>query len=317
MCKLLVVCQDALDPIYMDLWKGDMTNHHSILRRKAVVEDNGVINTWPIWTTFATGEPRNKHGITTFCKTKADGRKRMWNREDVKTQRSIIYRQLNNMGLSVGWWALPVTSNPVEEINGFMVAENIGPFIGVYPEEIEDDINIDNEMWLNLYSHRVFGENNIPSPKKWQDMSKAYMQDVKAFMSSVTESVIRIYAKIPVDVLFVYYNKIDRIGHQCMNMEWIMRECYREADRNLASLLDATQPDDVMVISDHGMGVNPPRVVEVNYPHSSLYSGKNHTYLAGNHRNPGFIGSTSDVLDPRKYRMTGVKQLIMKHIQGD
>jgi len=311
--RLLVVCQDALDIHFYRKWQKQMPAHVDVMQSASVVADNGVISTWPIWTTFASGVSREKHGITTFCKTE-NGTRRMWRRDDINEAGfPLVFQQLNDMGLSVGWYALPVTSDPPCEINGFMVSSSVGVTgmeSGVnltWPEEAAQMLRVNRDMFNRVFSHRTFGSR--PSPNAWKRASQRYLEDALKYEIATTESFIALAKEYDVDVGFVYFDKTDRIGHQCMDQPSIMLEMYRGCDNNLAKLRNELKPDHTMIISDHGMGVIPRRIVPINFPAQSK-PGLDKTYIAGDHRNPGIIGGDF-TLNKASYKMAAVKSIIL------
>jgi predicted AlkP superfamily phosphohydrolase/phosphomutase len=74
-----------------------------------------------IWTSIATGKPREDHGIRGFSKKiEGEKRRRLYNSLDRKTK--AFWEILSDYGKSVavvGWWM----TYPVEEVNGVMVAQ--------------------------------------------------------------------------------------------------------------------------------------------------------------------------------------------------
>lgn len=311
MMKMLVVCQDSLDPIYYERYSRMLPNSARVFPSAfSTVQDNGVISTWPIWTTFATGVPRNRHGINRMCKL-VNGKDVMWTRKDIPAGIPIMYQQINNMGLSVGWYGLPVTATPVEELNGFMVSDRIGVTVEVWPKESMDLMKVNRFVWEKVFDHRGFDKK--PTPEEWEAKSLQYAEAACEYEQLTTESFIGLCRKHNIDVGFVYYDKLDRVGHQCADNFKVMSMMYRNHDEMLGRLVDELSPEIVVVISDHGMGPVKKYITTVNFP---LHENQNmrNTYLAGNHRNPGLLMSNKRgmFVPSQLYRMTEVKPILLE-----
>jgi len=301
--KLLVVCEDAFDIGFYRSIKKKMPVHNRIMRYVSTVYDNGVISTWPIWTTFATGKTRDVHGITKFC-TVENGKRRMWNRNDISKEAfPLLYQKINKLGYSVGWYALPVTSSPPDSgINGFMVGADVGLNNKSYPEV---NFHVNLEMYDSIFSHRAFSV----EPDDWNERCERYLNDAIAFERANADTFIEAALKYDVDVGFVYFDKLDRLGHQCMDIIPIMNEMYMAYDENLGKLLDALSPERVIVISDHGMQIIPRKVVDINFP-AQPDPNMNKTYISGDHRYPGIFGTSFEVRH-NNYHMADVYGIIL------
>lgn len=244
-----------------------------------------------IWTSMATGKPRERHGIRGFLRragrepvlyTNRDRRtKAFWNVASEAGRRVAV----------VGWWM----TWPVEKVNGVMVAQTNTveaaevaggrtPWKGslregeggqVYPPERTAemlDVLADVDASLDEELERVFGGFRHPlgplEQHLWESCAWAFRADAT-------------YARIarrlleddgPFDVLAVYLGGPDVVGHRF----WRYRDpaLYRqppspEQVENLGGVIDdytahvdgvigalvAAAPDDarVIVVSDHGM----------------------------------------------------------------
>lgn len=63
-------------------------------------------------------------------------------------------------------------------------------------------------------------------------------------------------ARFNVDVLFVGIVMLDRMGHAFAHHYWTMRDAHKHVDRLLGRLVDITEPENIVVFSDHGMDVS-------------------------------------------------------------
>ena len=232
-----------------------------------------------LWNSIATGRPASAHGVLGFTEPVPDGPgvrpvastsrrcKALWN---ILTQQSMVSKV-------VGWYA----SHPAEPIRGAMVSNQIafgrdeGPLAplprgAVHPAEMADPLaecrvhpsEIDASAILPFIpdAARIADSQSSRIPK---------LQDMLAQTASVHAMALRLIEQDDWDLAAVYYEGIDRFGHEFMEFHppkmahvsdadfEAYRHCmtgiYRFHDMLLEALLDAAgQRTAVMLVSDHG-----------------------------------------------------------------
>jgi predicted AlkP superfamily phosphohydrolase/phosphomutase/Flp pilus assembly protein TadD len=232
-----------------------------------------------LWNSIATGRPASAHGVLGFTEPVPDGPgvrpvastsrrcKALWN---ILTQQSMVSKV-------VGWYA----SHPAEPIRGAMVSNQMafgrdeGPLAplppgSVHPAELADALaecrvhpsEIDASAILPFIpdAARIADSPSSRIPK---------LQDMLAQTASVHAMALRLIEQDDWDLAAVYYEGIDRFGHEFMEFHppkmahvsdadlEAYRHCmtgiYRFHDMLLEALLDAAgQRTAVMLVSDHG-----------------------------------------------------------------
>ena len=234
-------CWEYLEPLLQ-------TNQMPRLRQLMDAGISGTMHsTMPPWTptawaTLVTGKNPGKHGVFdmtyrrpgTYDFTPTNAGKRVgtpfWNR-------------LNDAGLRVGLVNIPFTYPPTP-LDGFMVngfgtpdsAENV-----TYPAELLN--------WIKQQFERF--EPAVPAKFLQSAPPEEILEREKVHQSYQVEIAVEMAKRYQTDVLTINLMLTDHANHKMPHMEQV-QEAYRLADLDLGQLIDTFQPDNVMLISDHG-----------------------------------------------------------------
>lgn len=280
---LLVVGADGLDPTttnYM-LEKGYMPTVAELLTDGAEMDvcasrlsGNPVPHTGPAWTTIYTGLTEHEHGITQGG----------WVQGNVSLERHYehtVFSDLIEAGYRTGTFTMPITFPAVTDeedgswmLSGFpAVADDEDDTRIVAPSEMHDQIEIDyNKIQSELLNPD--GERSL-SVKKWAAAERYKRQEILP----------RFTDERPVDVLFYGTQIADTMCHRASYFPpyldgiarraaaasndafgWALqpprlgskvwreevRQAYRVVDSIIADLIEAHNPDRLLVVSDHG-----------------------------------------------------------------
>lgn len=233
-----------------------------------------------LWTSIATGKRPSQHGILGFVEPLADG---SGVRSSASTSRQCraLWNIASENGLRsnvVGWYA----THPVEEIGGCVVSNQFDipttnnpadwsiPPNSVYPELMAHELaqfrvhpaEIDAHAILPFIPHAA----EIDQSKDEQIVRLRKLIAQTASIHAVTTHLIE---QTQWDLTCVYYEGIDRFGHEFMQYhppamkgvsardvelyQDVMVGCYRWHDMMLQRLLDlAGEETNVLLVSDHG-----------------------------------------------------------------
>ena len=266
-----------------------------------------------IWTTVATGKPRQKHGILNFAKRMPDGKLTLSNRTDRRTK--AIWNILSDYERTVatiGWWM----TYPVEKVNGIMVAQtntraqlNTGAGKNVmkgvllrgvphqvFPPERQNEmmgILAEADRKLPDLTREIFGEFEFSLSELGK---RLWLNCLWAFRADATYLRIALHLArerpLP-NLTLLYFGGPDVVGHrfirymnpdlyqhkptpeQIQNFGDIIEDYYAYTDRSLGQLIEAYGPETTyFVVSDHGMkAVNLDARFDPDHPPNDIQSG--------------------------------------------
>ncbi len=237
-----------------------------------------------LWNSIATGKRADKHGILGFMEPKPDG-------SGVRPVRSTsrrakaIWNILSQQGLRssvVNWYA----SHPAEPISGTVFTNRLTndalgddgdlapmPSVSVHPPEllaIAEDLRLHPAEITLKQLIPFFDVQHLPDP---QDPRFASLAHILAQTSSTHNAATWLAARDDWDLLAVYYDAIDHIGHTFIEYHPpamthvsvedaavfgpVVNNAYRFHDMMLGTLLDlAGLEATVILLSDHGFYSN-------------------------------------------------------------
>jgi len=281
--RVLVIGMDGAtwDIIFPLIGQGRMPNLAGLLEHGG----RGVLNSIPplispaLWTTLATGQPREVHGITNFLTKQPFQYNEMPMQSGLRRAPALwnIFASQGKKVAVVNWnAAAPAESLP----GGVFVAEGIstGRINSTYiqpPAWVEKIRNLaplnDPEMEANL--------------SRWNHPVIARAYDLDRFVAAISREILR---QEPPQVMFVYFQNVDVISHGFWKYRWpegleyrypvepgererlgdVVESYYQFTDRLIGELLTAAPGFSVFVVSDHGFGpVYPPRSIFINLNH--------------------------------------------------
>lgn len=274
-----------------------------------------------IWTTIATGKPKEQHGIEGFARRDESGRRTaLYSNRDRKTKAvwNILCDYGQRVGV-VGWWM----TYPVEPIHGVMVAQTntldrqqgwkgrLMPGLPgqVHPPQRQAEMLAlleQSEARLDELTVQIFGAFRHPLSELdrglWDKSRWAFRAD-----ATYHQIALRLLGERPAfDVLLVYFGGTDVVGHrfwryyqpelyrhppsaeQLEDLGGVLPSYYAYVDRVVGELLAAAPPNvSLLLLSDHGMhGVNR----QGTYDNSAASRGGG-AELSGHHRDapPGAL----------------------------
>jgi predicted AlkP superfamily phosphohydrolase/phosphomutase len=194
------------------------------------------------WASIVTGKNPGKHGVFgmmwrlpgTYQFAPTNGKLRAG---------TPFWQRLNACELSVGLVNVPFTYPP-ESVNGFVVTGFGAPesaIDAIYPPELA--------AWIE----KKWGKYEPVVDAKFLQTAKpeAILAREKAHQRLQVEIAIELADHYQVDVLVINLMLTDHANHKMPHMEQVL-DAYCQADKDLADLINAFQPDNVMLLSDHG-----------------------------------------------------------------
>ena len=241
-----------------------------------------------IWTTIATGLQPEDHGVLDFMTDLRDGRRTpvgsaqrlapaMWNLISAGGRRVAV----------VGWWA----TWPAETVNGTIVSDALAPQLlrarppiaggVVSPAAAEPNVNARRVSPSALSRDDLAGyvslteqEYGAAARALAADRPGILYQDKLAHLAAVIAGT-RTYSTIALDLwtrdradfLAVYLEAVDTVSHLFIGDDVrgpkAIEAAYRDADRLLSQLAQASPPDAlIVVVSDHGFHAPTAGIVE-------------------------------------------------------
>lgn len=273
--KILILALDGFDPDLFKKWKGDLPT----LSRLA---DEGFFTpilstippmTFPAWSTFLTGVNPGKHGIFDFTERLPE---RLTVRFINSSKRKIptFLRIASDCGFKVGSVGLP-TTYPPEPLSGFQIAGFDNPLPSkanatfIHPPELAAEI----EKELGGYYFGNFNESRIN--RNWH---KRILNKLLAGISN-KENLLRLLLNKyeDLDILVFHVGETDTIGHHFWALSDdqspravksplndAIYQVYKAADQFVALALQETEPEHLIIVSDHGMGGTSDRMLYLN-----------------------------------------------------
>ena len=243
---LLVAGFDAACWEYMAPWlqDGSLPNVQRLMAagRFGVLHSTMPALTPVAWSTLATGANPGKHGVFEWNRlVRNDASPHLQLHTSATVHGVPFWRQLNARGCKVGLVNIPLTFPP-QPLDGFVLCGY--PLVDplrryLYPADLLPGL----EAELGPYEPGHL-EGMLASGEGW------YAADERAQAFQVAAA-IRLAAQFDLDVLVINLMLPDHANHLAPDMAGV-RQAYADSDRRLGQLLDALQPRNVMLISDHG-----------------------------------------------------------------
>ena len=281
--KVLLIGMDGAtwDVIFPLLGQGRLPNFAALLEHGG----RGVMHSIPplispvLWTTYATGQPREVHGITNFLT------KQPYQYNEVRMTTSLrrapaLWNILASQGKKVGvvnWYA----AYPAEALpGGVFVAE------GITPERVAPEY-IQPAAWVEkLKSLAPVQDAEMESKlKRWDHPVLQKSFDLDRLVAAIGREILR---QEKPQLMMVYFQNLDVISHGFWKYRFpegleyrypvsaeererfgdVIESYYEFTDRLLGVLLREAEGYTVFVVSDHGFGPTyPPKSIFVNLDH--------------------------------------------------
>jgi len=239
--RTLLVGIDAGDFRTLDrlLSAGKLSNFKDVIQDGFRGELESSIPPWTptAWTSLTTGKNPGKHGVFDF-KSSTNGEIIGYN--DIRTNH--IWDYLDEHKESAIIVNVPVT-HPPPKINGVVIPGYLAPpatEIEGRPKGIVEEI----EAEVGTYRVYVSGEATDD-----EELCNEYLD----LMEMRAETMIYLCSNYEWSFGMVQFQRTDTVFHELPEKQYI-DEVYKKLDDCLGRLLSALSPDNVMLVSDHGMG---------------------------------------------------------------
>lgn len=246
MTKTLLVgwdaaCWEYLDPL---LRAGRLPTLQKLIAHGVSGTLHSTMPPWTptAWSTIVTGKNPGKHGVFDMLRKKPGGYEFMPTNASFRMG-TPFWKYLNQQGIRTGMVNVPFTYPPTP-VDGFMVC-GFGtpaslPQIA-YPEEVNG--------WLKDQFHdfkpEVDAETLRSAPP--EQIFGIEKEQQARFVHIATH----LADRYQVDVLVINLMFPDHANHKMPTLEQV-QESYLHTDEDLARLLEHFQPENVMLLSDHG-----------------------------------------------------------------
>jgi len=219
--------------------------------------------TFPSWSTFATGVNPGRHGIFDFTR-------RVFGTYEVTFINSTfraapsIWRRLSDQGKRVGVLGLPGTYPP-EPVNGCMISGFDTPVTTradasfIYPRELAALVEAKGGFpFADFQEFRIGAD--------WYRMASEQLLEG---IDAKTSLAIDLLRREPWDSFLLLYGESDTVAHHFWKFHDAgsprfepcaheygdaINKVYERLDSSIGRLIDAAEPQNILVVSDHGFG---------------------------------------------------------------
>ncbi|WP_224449594.1 alkaline phosphatase family protein [Haloprofundus salilacus] len=231
-------CLPVLDPLFED---GALPALRSVFEEGTAGPLASQVPPWTpsAWPSVYTGVNPGKHGVFGFLRFEGYD----WdvvNASDVKAR--TLWEYLDEAGLTSVVVNAPVT-HPPPEIDGAVVPGYIAPEApDCHPAGLMDDLR--DEL----------GEYRVYAPPDAGETTESRIETYRELVRMRGEAFRYLADRFAPEFGFVQFQQTDTVFHECPGDDEAVRAVYEAVDRELAGILDACDPDTVVVVSDHGIG---------------------------------------------------------------
>ncbi|RJP80606.1 MAG: hypothetical protein C4524_03095 [Candidatus Zixiibacteriota bacterium] len=275
--KLLILALDGFDPDLFARWRDRLPHLDRLARQGCWRPAASTVPpmTFPAWSTFLTGVDPGRHGIFDFTE-RLPGRLGVRFVNASRRSSPTFLRLASAAGWKVGSIGLP-TTYPPEPLSGYQISGFDTPLPSkaearyVHPRALAERL----ERELGGYYFGDFNESRIG--RGWH---RRVLGKLLEGMQRKTELVRFLQQEYPVDLLLLHVGETDTAGHHFWafhdpdsprhvaatdsELRDALFTVYRAADALAGEIFAQTQPETVLVISDHGMGGTSDRVLYLN-----------------------------------------------------
>ena len=270
--KLLVVGFDGMTPNLLYDWIDELPAFKEFQTRGVWGNLTSVSPpmTGCAWPSFFTGmEPAN-HGFDENTRRFED-----MSYLDVKVPK--LWEYLNAEEYSAGMLNIPL-AYPLGPLDGYMVPGRFGPIT-----RITDNVR---ELFEGYRQYPIQAET-----------SEAFLKDQIEVDSQLLNYTLKAAKAIPTDFLGVVFNSSDMMGHWFWGNDGVLQDTYSFLNNILRKLIDEIQPDNIIIMSDHGMNDKEDPLTEDFH---NLLAGKGdkvHLNMLGWHQYDGvFLAMGKDII---------------------
>ncbi len=239
--RLLVVgvdagCRPVLDPLFES---GTMPTLRELFESGTSGPLESQLPPWTAsaWPSLYTGKNPGKHGVYDFLSF--DGYD--WDVvNSTHVRERAIWELLGEHGLSSVVVNVPVT-HPAREFDGALVPGLTAPENpDCHPEGILDEIE------AACGGYRIYPQSGPEPDRSIESYERTIAQRGGAFRF--------LCRRFEPDFGFLQFQLTDSVFHERPGDKRAIEAVYGAVDRQLETILEETDPDNVLVVSDHGMG---------------------------------------------------------------
>lgn len=254
--ELMVIGIDGMEPSLYEKWRDELPNLRRIEEEGGFerLESTYIPLSAPAWASFMTGKNPGNHGIIDFVELQDDYSIRPLSGADVDDRK---LHQIISEQYKVGTVNMPY-SYPPEPLNGFNVSGMTAPGTDVdfaYPEDLQEELREDG---YRIEWTEVFEEGR-------EDKS---INDIENILDKRSDAFNKVLEKNP-EVFMGVFSISDRVQHwfwKHMDEEHEMhrerhkpysdtiKNVYKRIDQEIGDLIEREEPENIIVLSDHGFG---------------------------------------------------------------
>jgi predicted AlkP superfamily phosphohydrolase/phosphomutase len=232
-------CFPIVEPLFAD---GDLPNLKCIFDGGATGELESQIPPWTAsaWPSLYTGMNPGKHGVFDFLRFEGYD----WsivNATDVRQR--TLWEYADEAGLTSVVVNAPVTSPPAEIsgaiIPGYLASEDPT----CHPEGILDDVR------KMIGGYRVYAQRETA-----EDGGEDRFDDYLELARMRGEAFRYLADRFDPEFGFIQFQKTDAVFHDYPGDQEKVRQIYRAVDEQIGAILEESNPETIVVASDHGMG---------------------------------------------------------------
>jgi len=234
-------CWDYVNPL---LTAGRLPTLQGLIDRgvKGTLESTLPATTPTAWGSIITGKNPGKHGVYSHLH-RAPGSYDFFPTNSHLRQGTPFWKRLNEQGVKVGLVNVPYT-HPPDQIDSFVVGgfgtPHSVPDI-THPQTVLDWI----EQHYGTYEPTVdMGKLSTATPQAIFDQDRKHQSGLIQIAAGLAE-------EYQIDVLTINLMLLDHSNHKMPQMDMV-EEAIIESDKDLKYLISSFQPENIMLISDHG-----------------------------------------------------------------
>lgn len=274
MSKVLIIGIDGLDRMLLSKFKDYLPTFSKLKSERPQVDMVSVFppDTMPAWVSIYTGLNPAKHGVINFLDSQDKDAKLIIDGVENTLFRGKAFWDIASRAGKKVCVVLPYAVYPAYPVNGAMVCRTLKVVpenfpVSTYPLNIFEDYALKN-LNLNIF-HGFPSRNGLGKFQK--SCRKRTMNEADIGLKLLNSQ--------EWDLFFIYMSALDAIQHTFWSHfdknhpDYIKGNCYEDSIRDFYVLFDrivgefvnsVDQDTTIIIVSDHGQGMRPVRVVNVN-----------------------------------------------------
>lgn len=266
MSKVLMIGIDALDPHLLSKFKQELPNFRRLMENSPDIKLKSIFppDTIPAWVTIYTGLNPAKHGIIYAADVFGSSWKNIKNIDISIFRGKTFWDYASNARKKVCVLFPQLTYSPWP-VNGIMIGKSIDHNYGAYPSSICVEYKIDRLS-------RFTGEH--PGPKNLG----RFLKEAKEVTLDEADIGLKVSNDYNWDLFFIYFGWLDIVKHYfwryhdefdptypgITSYKDAIKDFYRLYDRIIGDFISSHPDAIIIILSDHGHGMRPPKTVNIN-----------------------------------------------------